>query len=59
MDVRGLQVLQDRKVQEESGAPKENLVLAVLRELMESQAFLVSLAPQGLPDTHPIQAPMA
>ncbi|KAK7832200.1 hypothetical protein U0070_015347 [Myodes glareolus] len=42
--------LQDHKDQEGTEAPKEDLVLVVLRELMESQVFLVSRVPQGLPD---------
>lgn len=59
MGVQDQQDLQDHKDQEERGAQKENLVLVVLRELMENQVFLVSLVPQGLLDIHPTQDLMA
>lgn len=55
MGVQDQQDLQDHKDQEERGAQKENLVLVVLRELMENQVFLVNLVPQGLLDIHPTQ----
>lgn len=48
MVVQGPQALQDHKDQEGTEAPKEDLVLVVLRELTESQVFLVSQVPRGL-----------
>lgn len=51
--------LQDHKDQEEREAQKENLVLVVLRELMENQVFLVNLVPRGLLDIHLTQDLMA
>jgi len=57
--VQDQQDLPDHKDQEERGAQRENLVLVVLRELMENQVFLVNPVPQGLLDIHPTQDLMA
>lgn len=59
MVVQDLQALQDHKDQEGTEAPKEDLVLVVLRELMESQVFLVSQVLQGLLGTPLTQDLMA
>lgn len=53
--VQDQQDLQDHRDQEERGAQKENLVLAVLRESMENQVFPVNLVPRGLRDIRPTQ----
>lgn len=57
--VQDQQDLQDHKDQEESEAPRDDLVLVGLKELMENLVFLVNLVLQGLPDTRPTQDPMA
>lgn len=59
MVVQDLQAPQDRKDREGTEAPKEDLVLVVLRELMESQVFLVSQVLQGLLGTPLTQDLMA
>lgn len=59
MVVQDLQAPQDHKDQEGTEAPREDLVLVVLRELMESQVFLVSQVLQGLLGTPLTQDQMA
>lgn len=59
MVVQDLQALQDHKDQEGTEALKEDLVLVVLRELMESQVCLVSQVLQGLLGTPLTQDLMA
>lgn len=59
MVVQDLLALQDHKDQEGTEAPKEDLVLVVLRELMESRVFLVSQVLQGLLGTPLTQDLMA
>lgn len=59
MDAQDLQDHRDHKDREEREAPKENLGLVVLRELMENPVFLVSQVPQDLLGIHLTQDRMA